>query len=116
MLPAVGDDQAVAQEHDAIGDRGGARVVRHDHDRLAEVGRRLAHELEDLGARLGVEVARRLVREDDSGLVDEGACDRDALLLAARELRGLWLLRSASPTLASRRSTQPVLCRAARRA
>ena len=36
---AVRDDQPVAQEHHAVGDRGGARVVRDDHDRLAELGR-----------------------------------------------------------------------------
>ncbi len=37
---------------------------------------------------LGVEVAGRLVGEDQLGLGDEGAGDRDALLLAARELAG----------------------------
>ena len=38
----------------------------------------------DAGAR--VEVAGRLVGEDHLGLADEGARDRDALLLSAREL------------------------------
>src|SRR5207249_69505 len=39
--------------------------------------------------RLRVEVPRRLVREDDVRLVHEGAGDRDPLLLAAAEFRGL---------------------------
>ena len=42
-----------------------------------------AHDL-DAGAR--VEVAGRLVGEDDRRLVDQRARDRDALLLAARQL------------------------------
>ena len=46
----------------------------------------LAHELEDLGAGLRVEVAGRLVGEDDLGLAHERARDGDALLLATREL------------------------------
>ena len=36
--------------------------------------------------RIGVEVARRLVGEDDIGVVEQGAGDGDALLLAARHL------------------------------
>ena len=35
---------------------------------------------------LGVEVAGRLVGEDQLGVADQGAGDGDALLLAAREL------------------------------
>ena len=64
----------------------GARVVGDHHDRLPEVAHRVAQELEDLAARLRVEVAGRLVGEDDGRARDERARDRDALLLAAREL------------------------------
>ena len=97
MAPAVRDDQPVAEEQHAVGDRGGARVMRDDHDRLPELGGRLAQQVEDLGARLRVEVAGRLVGEDDGGLVDQRAGDRDALLLAARELRGLVAAAVAEP-------------------
>ena len=48
----------------------------------------LAEELEDLAAGLRVEVAGRLVGEDDGRLRDQRARDRDALLLAAGELGG----------------------------
>ena len=61
-------------------------VVRDHHDRLAELVDRVAQQLEDLAARRGVEVAGRLVGEDDRRPRDERAGDRDALLLAAGEL------------------------------
>src|SRR5262249_1709989 len=47
-----------------------------------------AEELEDLAARRRVEVPGGLVREQDRWLGDERTCDRDALLLATRELGG----------------------------
>ena len=62
-------------------------VVRDDHDRAALVGAR-AQQAQDHGAGLVVEVARRLVGEHDGRVVDERPRDREALLLAARELRG----------------------------
>ena len=65
---------------------GGAGVVRHHHDRLAVLAHRPAHEVEDLGAGAGVEVAGRLVGEHDVGPGVEGAGDGDALLLAAGQL------------------------------
>ena len=46
----------------------------------------LAHEPEHLGPRPGVEVARRLVGEDQIGPRREGTHDGGALLLAARQL------------------------------
>ena len=81
------DDAAVGEEHDAVRVRGRDRVVRHHHDRLAELLHRALHEPEDLGARPGVEVAGRLVGEDDLGPAHERARDRDALLLTAGQLR-----------------------------
>ena len=58
-----------------------------DHDDgLAVLAHGAAHEVEDLGAGLGVEVARRLVGEDDVGLAGQGAGDGDTLLLAAGQL------------------------------
>ena len=49
----------------------------------------LLEERHDLDAGLRVEVAGRLVGEDDLRLADQRARDRDALLLAARELAGV---------------------------
>ena len=58
------------------------------HGRLAVARDGVAQEREDLRARRRVEVAGRLVGEHDGGPGDERACDRDALLLATRELCG----------------------------
>ena len=46
----------------------------------------LAQERQDLVGPLGVQVAGRLVGQDQRRLVDERPGDRDALLLAARQL------------------------------
>ena len=92
------DDQPVGEVEDAVGDRRGSRLVGDHHDRLAELLDGVPEQLEDLAARLRVEVARRLVREHDGRLRDERPRDRDALLLAARELRGSVGGRSPSPT------------------
>ena len=59
----------------------------HDH-RLAELVDRLAQQPQHVLARLRVEVAGRLVGEDDGRFGDQGAGDGDALLLAAGELGG----------------------------
>ena len=49
----------------------------------------LAEQVHDLEGEIGIEIARRLVREDERRLVDERPRDRDALLLAARQLDGI---------------------------
>ena len=60
-----------------------------DHDDgLAQLAHRVAQEAQHLGARAGVEVAGRLVAEDDLGPGGQRAGDGDALLLAAGELGG----------------------------
>ena len=88
LAPAeLPDDAAVGEVEDAVGDRRRARLVGDHHDRLPELLDRVPEQLEDLGAGLRVEVARRLVREDDVRPRDERPRDRDALLLAAGELR-----------------------------
>ena len=62
-------------------------VVRGDeHRRAARVD--LAEQVHDLERQVGIEVAGRLVGEDELRIVDERARDRDALLLAARQLLG----------------------------
>ena len=65
---------------------GGVRIVRHHDDRLLELGVQPLQQSQDLLARLGVEIAGRLVGEQQRRVGDDGARDRDALLLAAGEL------------------------------
>jgi hypothetical protein len=85
-LGDVGHDPPVDQEEDAVGARGGAGVV-GDHDGgLAVEVDGVAQQVEDQRARVGVEVAGRLVGEQHGGLGDERPGDRHALLLAAGQL------------------------------
>src|SRR5579871_2354853 len=83
------DDAPVGEEHDAVRVRRGHRVVGHHDDGLAPRAHRRAQELEHLVARARVEVAGRLVGKDDRRPRGQGAAHRDALLLAARQLRRL---------------------------
>src|SRR3954454_24964266 len=84
------DDAAVEEVYGAVGVAREARVVRdHADGRAAAV--QLAQELHHRLAVLRVEVAGRLVGEEDRRLARERARTRDALLLAAGELRGIVL-------------------------
>src|SRR6478752_7569477 len=83
----VAHDLAVAQRQMARCAATDRRVVRHDQERDA-VAIQLLDDLHDLGTGLRVEVAGRLVREQEARLHDDRAADRDALALAARELIG----------------------------
>ena len=144
FLPArpgalVGVEHALVEVDHAVGPRGRLRVVRHHDDRLAELLVQAPQQLEDLVARLRVEVARGLVGDQDLRVGHDRARDRDALLLAARELprvvvhpvgeaddrerrldvlAALGLLQSASAAAAARRSRRPSApaagCRAGR--
>jgi hypothetical protein len=87
-LALVGDELPVAHHEDAARELGELGVVRDEHDRLAAAPQGLEErEHVEPGAR--VERARGLVAEQEARRVDERARDRDALLLATRELRGL---------------------------
>src|SRR6266511_4190172 len=80
------NDLAVLEEQHVVGVGGGARVVGHHHDRLAELVDRAPQEAEQLGAGVGVEVAGGLVGKDDRGRGRQRPGGGDPLLLAAREL------------------------------
>ena len=49
----------------------------------------------------GVEVRERLVEEEDLGLAHDGAAQRDALALAARERLGLAPEEASRPSMAA---------------
>ena len=73
---------AVADRHRAghvLGDEG---IVRHDDDGRPELTVHVPEQLEHLRRRRAVELARRLVSEDERRPVRQGNRDRDALLLA----------------------------------
>ena len=80
---ALLDDAASVERHDAVGTLDRRQPVRDDERRAAahqQVERGLLH-LRSLG--LGVERRRRLVEDQDRGVLVDGARDRQALALAA---------------------------------
>ena len=78
---------------------GRVRVVRDHDDRLAVLAVERLQQVEDLVAGLAIEVAGRLVAEQQRRVGDDRARDADALLLAAGELpRDSASSRSARPT------------------
>jgi hypothetical protein len=76
-------DSAVLHGSDAVGEAVDTGVMRDDDDGAVGSKRRLLQDLEHGLAGLGVERGGGLVAHDESRRVDEGAGDRDALLLAA---------------------------------
>ena len=81
------DDAAVHEDGDAVGERHRLFLVVRDVDgRDAERALQLAQLEARLEAQLGVEVGERLVEQEEARLADDRARERDALLLAAREL------------------------------
>ena len=78
-------DLSVADVDDAVRVRRDVGFVRDEDDRVAGLVQ-LGEQPHDFDAGLRVEVAGRLVGEQDRRVVDERARDGDALALAAREL------------------------------
>ena len=83
---ALDDAAAVHDEHLAreLGDD--AEVVRDHDDRHVELALQVLHQVEDLRLRRHVERGRRLVGDQDLGVVDQRHRDHHALPHAAREL------------------------------
>ena len=80
--PAVDEDDLPPEVLDDL------RVVGGEDERRPEALVELDHRVQDLVGVLGVEVGRRLVGQDDLGLLDHGPGDGDPLVLAARHLAG----------------------------
>ena len=74
-----------------LGARRGVRIVRHHDDGLALLLVQRLQQVEDLVARLAVEVAGGLVAQQERRIGDDRARDADALFLAARQLARLVL-------------------------
>ena len=85
-------DAAGVHDGDQVGRGHGLALVVGDVDRRVAVGVVQAADLEaHLLAQVGVEVRQRLVQQQGLGLHDQRAGERDALLLAARQLGGIAL-------------------------
>ena len=84
-------DPAGRHADDAIGVGDQVEVVRHHDDSQPVVAVQVAEQLDDLAAGVGVEVAGRLVGEQDARPVDQGPGDGGPLHLAAGQLARLVL-------------------------
>src|SRR5208337_1079081 len=82
----VADNAPVAKADDPVRVRGDLIRMRYKNDRDALGLVELAKDTHDLGAVMRVERTGRFIREEDLWLVDQGPCDRHALLLSTREL------------------------------
>ena len=82
-------DHAVLEVDGARAPGGDVALVGDDHDGDAALGAQAREHLHHLVAGRGVEVAGRLVGQQQRRLVDQRAGDGHALLLPARELVGM---------------------------
>jgi hypothetical protein len=95
---------AIEQMDDTLRMRRVARVVSDDADGGSTAMQFLQQSHHDLAV-LRIEIACRLVRQEDRRLRGNRACDRDTLLLPTRELRGIVTGRRVMSTRASAPST-----------
>ena len=77
---------ALVQHETAARVLGRFRIVRDHHHRLAVLPVEHLQQGQDLGRRPAIEVARRLVTDEERRVGHDGPGDRDTLLLAPREL------------------------------
>ena len=83
---AASVEHALVEVQRALRALGRVRIVRDHDDRLAVLAVERLQQVEDLVAGLAIEIAGRLVAEQQRRVGDDRARDADALLLAAREL------------------------------
>jgi len=111
-VPLVRLDVPVAKDDDPLPRRSRRRLVRHEDDRDAALLVEAREDAHDLLARLRVEVARRLVGEQQGGLATSARAMATALLLPPDSWFGRWSARSASPTVASASAARAARSRA----
>jgi len=83
LAGAVFFDAAVAQRNHARTAFGDVRIMGHDQDGRTEPPVQVANQLQDVGARMRIEIAGRLVREKHGGIHRESAGDGAALAFTA---------------------------------
>src|SRR5579864_4747879 len=91
IVGTVRDDLAVLERDDPRSVLGDLRLVRNEDDRDAALLFEPLENVHHFDAGPAVEIARRLVREKNRGIVQERARDGDPLLLTARQLVGMVL-------------------------
>src|SRR5690606_13395930 len=97
------DEPRIADREHAVGSADDLAAMGRHHERRAVAPAGVVEQREQALGGLEVEVAGRLVREHDARPVRQGACDRDPLLLAARELLRETLLAAGELEVAEQR-------------
>src|SRR5207247_6971679 len=82
-------------------------VVRRDDAGHVATLRQRPQEFENGRARVGVEISRRLVREEHRGTRHEGSRDRDPLLLPARQT-ARWMAEALTEAELDQERTRPL--------
>src|SRR5687767_638704 len=83
LPPCVADDLPVADRDGSLARLRHVRVVRHDENRGTKGRVKIAHESQNLGASLRVQVPGRLIRQEDRRIYRERARNGDPLALPA---------------------------------
>ena len=96
-MPPFGDDPAVGELDHAAASRGQLGIMGDDEQSRAALGEAREQQIHDLRARRGIEIAGWLVGEDDARARCQRAGDRDALLLATRQLGRIMAEAMAQP-------------------
>ena len=99
----VADDLSLAKLNDPVCIIVGiVQIMRNDENQAFL--RKLLQKLHDRLCRIGIQISRRLVRKDDTRLLDDGTGNRNSLLFTARKLRGVSVLVARKVDLFESRS------------
>ena len=71
----------------AITATGQTGIVGHNQQTLGPLAREIQQKTDNPSTGFGIEITGRLIGENNIGIVDLCACDRDALLFAAGKFR-----------------------------
>jgi hypothetical protein len=84
---ALLNDTACLQERNSMAEKVGlGQVMRDEDDGFMQFGKHILEILLQFSANHGVEIAQRLVEQQDVGIEHQGPHQADALALASREL------------------------------
>ncbi len=95
----VGLDASILEHHHAVGIGRHLRLMRYQDDGQPLFAVEAGDRGHDFGRGLRIDIAGRLVGQQDRRVMDQGASDGDALLLTARQLIGMVLLPGAEAKL-----------------
>src|SRR5437667_7585599 len=104
----VGNDLAVSEDDDAPGEARDALLVRDQHDGDGVLVVEAFEDIQDLHAGGRIEVAGRLVGQQQRWSIDQGAGNGDPLLLAAGQLVGMVIFATAEAPMAATNAPAPI--------